>query len=184
MSGWLHGSKVNGHCWDGIQLVSPSTKAEVLVAQSKVFEWAIDMLRQLVASKQVDKSLNKMTMQEPVRGCHRRLPWTRFVIAMLGLISGELRAPELGLLINSGLLTLLQNLLKQTGQPNAPLPANKDVWTIYDDTALRMRPSPSWLYGPELASMLKIGNALISFHRRELRNNKKNNWKNIDKNTG
>lgn len=163
MSGWLHGSKVNGHCWDGIQLVSPSTKAEVLVAQSKVFEWAVDTLRDLVTSKVVDKSLNKVPMQESVRGCYRRLPWTRFVISMLGLISGELRAPELGLLINSGILSLLQNLLKQTGQTNpAPLPANKDVWTIYDDTALRMRPSPSWLYGPELASMLKIGNIQIS----------------------
>lgn len=102
----------------------------------------------------------KPMLRELHSGWHRKLPWTRFVVAMLGLVGGVLRAPELGLLINRGLLSLLQTLLRQATLREgitAPRSPTKHVWAIYDDATTRARPSPSWLYGPELASMLKIG---------------------------
>lgn len=173
LNGWLgvcHKKQImsikSDHCLDNIQLVTPYYKMEVMLSQAKVSSWAVDTLRQFVVfsdnnCRKGSGVTEKLAMKESVVGWTKRLPWTRFVLGLIAVLTKSYKGNEISCVINSGALSLLQILLRQIAQKPV-LEQKKDdkakeEYAIYEDTAEKAKPAPSSISGPELASRLKIG---------------------------
>lgn len=177
LNGWLgncHKREITTfkpiHYLDNIQLVPPYYKMQVTLAQAKVSSWVIDMLRQFVVysdSKHKNNCLSeKIVLKGSLVGWTKRLPWTRFVLTLIAILTRNYKGTEISFIINSGVLSLLQTLLRQIFQKpileQKKENKNKDEYVIYEDTAEKSKATVSAISGPELANKLKIGKYLTN----------------------
>lgn len=162
------GDKIH-HCLENIQLVTPLQKTEILLVQSSVTEWCIESLRHYIlkdsnsrankpktASSKVNSNLGTYTLL-------RDLPRARFLLAILGMLASNIYMySELSLLINSGLLSSVLALLRQTGcEQSSNVKRTVETYVIYEDMVEISKPKVSALTGPELATMMKIGTRVV-----------------------
>ena len=107
------------HCLDHIELVTPYEKAMVLLAQPRLTSWAVSTLRDLVLpGVSRPPPAGPRPRAPPAAPLHRRMPWARFALSVLGVLTGSHQGAELGVIINSGVLALVQSLLREIGEPS------------------------------------------------------------------
>ncbi|KAK7864133.1 hypothetical protein R5R35_007650 [Gryllus longicercus] len=182
----------SGYCLDDIQLANPQRKLEVVLAHAKIASWAVAALRSSLLSAEPAPGHSsgcgnlgsggmgsraktagprsrsgKGSLNQGTYSWLRRLPWARFLLALLGLLTGSHRGGELSLLIGSGLLALLQTLARQLegcwpdvlGPP--PEDCDPETYAVYEDS-LQRHSAPAVAYtGPELAALMKIGTRVV-----------------------
>lgn len=178
LNGWLgncHKKEISlfkpTHCLDNVHLVTPYYKMQVTLAQAKVSSWVIDMLRQFVAYSDSNRNSSgfgeKVLLKDSLVGWTKRLPWTRFVLSLIAILTRKYKGNEISFIINSGVLSLLQTLLRQIFQK--PIleqkkdNKSKEEFVIFEDTAEKSKAMASAISGPELASKLKIGMFIFLF---------------------
>lgn len=148
------------HALDDIQLVTPNQKLEVLLAKSHIIEWAANYLRELV---QPGWPWAKVYVRNNVMPM-RKLSWTRFVLVTLGMITEKFDGNELSLLINSGILSLIETVLKDldggssVATPEKPL---EDINVLYEDNCFNYKNDVTSLTGTNIASLLTIGTRVV-----------------------
>ncbi|XP_030381589.1 probable E3 ubiquitin-protein ligase HERC2 [Scaptodrosophila lebanonensis] len=148
------------HVLKQLNMITAYQKANLLLAQSRIIEWAVRELRRLVNEEQL-----------PLRGkdsCNlsayvllKKLPRARFLLSVFGLLAKEQGANELSLLINSGLLGTVLGLLAQTGGEGIAARSPFELTVLYEDTMLKQKSSKAHLSGPELAKLMKIGTRIV-----------------------
>nr|CAD7427832.1 unnamed protein product [Timema monikensis] len=174
MNGWLglaHKKQVltedSVYCLNNVQLANPYQKVEVLLAQSRVTSWAVDALREHVLlahhhPAHSHKLRGKGSLNQGTYSWLRKIPWARFLLAILGMLTGSPHAIEVSLIVNSGVLGLVQTLLRQIGPDTPPCgEATKEVYSIYEDSLQKTSAPSVILSGPELAAMMKIGTRVV-----------------------
>ncbi|ETN64680.1 hect E3 ubiquitin ligase [Anopheles darlingi] len=149
------------HVLDNLNMITAYQKADILITEAKIIEWAVG-------------ELQKYVNQDKINGRHRthgekdnsnlgtyvflkKLPRARFLLSIFGLLSRKYEANELSLLINSGILGTIMGLLRQTG---TDMPSSKnasDTSVIYEDVVTNLKSSKEGLSGPELSKFMKIG---------------------------
>ena len=168
-------------CLDNVQLVPPYSRAQIILAKSAVIEWAADEFSRLVrcADDQILEKIPKgARMKESLnhRDLHGvgTLSYSRFLLSLLGILSTNLGEDEIGLLINKGILSSVQVLLRLIGPDsfNNPLVGANQIASlarhsfpkrshgmgaIFEDMLQRGKCSPPPLSGPELARLMGIG---------------------------
>ncbi|XP_023713900.1 E3 ubiquitin-protein ligase HERC2 [Cryptotermes secundus] len=155
------------YCLDNIQSVNPYQKVEVLLSQAKITSWAVASLREhVLMAEQPRKTLKlkgKGSLNQGTYSWLRKLPWARFLLTILGMLTGNHHGNEVSLIVNSGVLALIQSLLRQMGPEFSSCleDKNKEVFAIYEDTLHKNSPPAAILTGPELASMMKIGTRVV-----------------------
>ncbi|CAH1402584.1 unnamed protein product [Nezara viridula] len=150
------------HAMDDIQLVTPNQKLEVLLAKSHVIEWSANYLRELV---QPGWPWSKAYLKNNVIPT-RKLSWTRFVLVILGMITEKFDGNELSLLINSGILSLIETILKDLDINNTPPEKEKtvdDVNVIYEENTkdFSQKIDLNAIAGSNIISLLTIGTRVV-----------------------
>ncbi|KAF5273445.1 hypothetical protein FQA39_LY07462 [Lamprigera yunnana] len=156
------------HCLDNVQLVTPALKTELLLAQMSVTEWCIELLRNQIMKDLPNRS-NKMKTQNAKVNLNlgtytllRDIPRARLLLALLGILaSHHYIATELSLLINSGVISSVLSLLKQTGCDQIVLKNPSECYVLYDDMIETSKPKKTVLTGPELASLMKLSTHVV-----------------------
>lgn len=107
-----------------LNMVSAYQKTRLLLAQSRVLDWAVRELRRLLNQEQHGHVRGKDSSNLGTYVLLKRLPRARFLLSVFGLLAKELGPNELGLLLNSGLLGTVLGLLAQTGGEERPAAAS------------------------------------------------------------
>lgn len=158
----------NCHCLDSIQLVTPSLKTEILLAQMSVTEWCIESLR-IHMMKDLPVRPNKLKVQNAKINLNlgtytllRDIPRARLLLALLGILASNYYvAAELSPLINSGVISSVLSLLRQTGYDQSILRKASECYVLYADMVESSKPKKAMLSGPELASLMKLGTHVV-----------------------
>lgn len=155
------------HCLDDIQLITPNFKTEILLSQWAVSDWCIDTFRHLIL-----KDLPSRTSKQKVSNAKinlnlgtytllRDVPRARMLLVLLGMLaSNHYIAIELSPLINSGVVSSVLALLRQTGSEQS-LKKVSELHVLYADMIENAKPKTNTLTGPELASLMKLGTRVI-----------------------
>ncbi|XP_015510519.2 E3 ubiquitin-protein ligase HERC2 [Neodiprion lecontei] len=172
LNGWLgltDNDKTNNtgitHCLSNIQLVTPYQKSKIILAESEVTIWAIRTLREHIVQTELkykSKADGKSSLNQGTYTWLRKLPRARFLLTILGMLTGYQHANEIGLLVNSGLLSSILTLLRQIG-PSLPtqMLKPKELTAIYEDSVQKTKPPAVTLNGSELAALMKIGTRVV-----------------------
>uniref|UniRef100_A0A182QWD0 HECT-type E3 ubiquitin transferase n=1 Tax=Anopheles farauti TaxID=69004 RepID=A0A182QWD0_9DIPT len=149
------------HVLDNLNLITAYQKADVLIAQAKIIEWAVVELQKYVNQDKINgRGRTHGEKDHSNLGTYvflKKLPRARFLLSIFGILSRSYEANELSLLVNSGVLGSIMGLLRQTG---ADMPSTKntsDTSVIYEDVVTNLKSSKEGLCGPELSKFMKIG---------------------------
>ncbi|XP_068082847.1 E3 ubiquitin-protein ligase HERC2 [Anabrus simplex] len=155
------------YCLDNIQLVNPHQKVEVVLAQAKITAWAVAALRENILLAEQPRRPNKLkgkgSLNQGTYSWLRKLPWARYLLTILGMLTSNHHGNEISLLMNSGVLALIHTLVRQLGPEilTCSEDKEKEVYAIFED-ALHKNSSPTVAFtGQELASMMKIGTRVV-----------------------
>ncbi|XP_066141939.1 E3 ubiquitin-protein ligase HERC2 isoform X1 [Euwallacea fornicatus] len=155
------------HCLDNIQLVTPFIKTEMLLAQLHISEWCIQNLRNYILRDVPAKSSKlkgniKVSLNLGTYTLLRDIPRARMLLALLGMLASDYyNAFELNPLINSGVISSVLALLKQTGCDQTIAGKVSEFYILYADIVDVNKPSLRSLTGPELANLMKIGTRVV-----------------------
>ncbi|XP_046386640.1 E3 ubiquitin-protein ligase HERC2 isoform X3 [Ischnura elegans] len=166
--------------WDeGIESAPPHDRAEVLMARAGILSWAVNALRECLLHPPWEKEGNapatsvmaassKGGLNQGTQGwlCPGKLPWARVLLNILGMLTGDHHGNEVSLIINSGVLSLVQTLLRQIGpdpsQHGLADKCSRDVvHAVFEDMVQKSKPPPIPMTGPELAALMKIGTRVV-----------------------
>lgn len=156
------------HCLDNTQLVTPYLKTELLLAQLAITEWCIENLRMYVLRDNITKTTKmkglsaKVTLNLGTYSLLRDIPRARMLLAIIGILaSSRYISLELSPLINSGVISSVLSLLKQTGSDQSIVRKVSEFYVLYADMIESNKPKNSALSGPELASLIKLGTKVV-----------------------
>lgn len=172
LNGWLgltHENKLLSsgisHCLKNIQLVTPYLRVKVILAEAKVTHWAVQALRAYVIQAELSskpKASGKSSLNQDTYTWLRKLPRARFILTILGMLTNYQHSNEIGLLINSGVLSSVLTLLRQIGPSSTRSAAKaKENVAIYEDVVHKSKPSAVQLSGIELAALMKINTKVV-----------------------
>lgn len=187
LNGWLGLTHENkylargiAYCLENIQSVTPYLRLKVVLAEAKVTLWAIRALRAYVMQAELpsksSKASGKSSLNQGTYTWLRKLPRARFLLTIFGMLTGHHRANEIGLLVNSGLLSSVLTLIRQIGpSKTAQQLAGSEgkevqqakgkepgvVTAIYEDVVHKCKPQSVELTGQELAALMKIGTRVV-----------------------
>lgn len=151
---------------DDLGSVTAFQKANLMLGQARILEWAVQELQRLVNQEQLQlkSKHNNAGKDNSNLGTYvflKKLPRARFLLSVFGILAKDMGSNELSLLINSGTLGTVLGLLSQTG---GDIPAVKNTYelsTVYEDTILKQKSNKANLTGPELAKLMKIGTRIV-----------------------
>ncbi|KAF7266968.1 hypothetical protein GWI33_019752 [Rhynchophorus ferrugineus] len=155
------------HCLENIQLVTPYLKTEMLFSQLGIVEWCIKTLRYYILRDVPSKSAkmkgnSKVSLNLGTYTLLRDIPRARMLLALLGVLSSShYNNLELNPLINSGVISSVLALLKQTGSDQTIVRKVSEFYVLYADAVDVNKPSLRSLTGAELASLMKIGTKVV-----------------------
>lgn len=163
------GKKQNiNHCLDNIQLITPHLKTEILLSQLSVTEWCIDTLRNLVLKDLPNRSSKQKVSNAKINlnlGTYtllRDVPRARMLLVILGMLaSNHYIAIELSPLINSGVISSVLSLLRQTGSEQIGSKKISELHVLYADMIENSKPKTNSLSGAELANLMKLGTRVV-----------------------
>lgn len=172
LNGWLglipennHNQSGITHSLSNIQLVTPYQKVKVILAEAEVTSWAVQALRAYVIQAELpskEKVSGKSSLNQGTYTWLRKLPRARFLLTILGMLTSHHHTNEIGLLINSGLLSSVLTLLRQIGPSlRGESTRPKEVTAIYEDAIQKSKPPAVQMSGPELAALMKIGTRVV-----------------------
>lgn len=172
LNGWLgltHESSDSAsgitHPLSNIQLVTPYQRAKIQLAEAEITSWAIQALRAYVIQAELPskaKASGKSSLNQGTYTWLRKLPRARFLLTILGMLTSHHHANEIGLLVNSGLLSSILTLLRQIGPSvRGESLRQKDITAIYEDAVQKSKPPAVQLTGMELAALMKIGTRVV-----------------------
>lgn len=161
------GNKSHCHCLGDIQLVTPAIKTEVLLAQMSVTEWCVENIRSYIL-KDLPSRHSKLKMPSLKINSNlgtyaflRDIPRARMLLAMLGMIAANhYIGVELSPLINSGIISSVLTLLRQTGCEQTFL-KKSECYVLYADAVHPSKSIKSLLTGPEILPLLKLGTHVV-----------------------
>lgn len=156
------------HCLDNVQLVTPNLKTDILLAQLAVTEWCIESLRnhilkdlpnrngkQKMTNVKINLNLGTYTLL-------RDVPRARILLSILGMLASNYYiAIELSPLVNSGVISSVLSLLRQTGCDQSIVRKVSELYVLYADMVENCKPKTSSLSGPELAGLMKLGTRVV-----------------------
>lgn len=127
---------------DDLSIITAFQKAEVIIKYSKILEWSIDELQKFINQEQIfGKQKYHLGKDNSNLGTYvflKKLSRARFLLSVFGILSKDLGANELSLLINSGILGSILGLLRQTGGDVASNKIGTELSVLYEDTILRV----------------------------------------------
>lgn len=156
------------HCLDNIQLITPYLKTELLLANLCITEWCISSLRTFIlkdfrnrngklkgTNAKISQNLGTYTLL-------RDVPRARMLLAVLGMLASNYYiAVELTPLLNSGVVSSVLTLLRQTGCDQNMFRKASEFYVLYADMVENLKPKTSSLSGPELAALMKLGTRVV-----------------------
>lgn len=156
------------HCLDNIQLITPYLKTELLLANLSITEWCINTLRNFILKDFPNrggklKGLNaKVTQNLGTYTFLRDVPRARMLLVVLGMLASNYYvAVELTPLMNSGVVSSVLTLLRQTGCDQSVFRKASEFYVLYADMVENLKPKSSCLCGPELAALMKLGTRVV-----------------------
>ncbi|XP_011304625.1 E3 ubiquitin-protein ligase HERC2 [Fopius arisanus] len=167
-------TRVVTHCLSNIQLVTPYQRAKIIISEAEITCWTIEALRAYVIQAELpnkDKVSGKSSLNQGTYTWLRKLPRARFLLTIIGMLTSHHHANEIGLLVNSGLISSVLTLLRQIGPTpmgmmteSARLKKQQKssyVSAIYEDVLHKNKPPAVQLSGAELAALMKIGTRVV-----------------------
>lgn len=156
------------HCLDNVQLITPYLKTELLLTNLSITEWCINTLRSFIlkdfpnrsgklkgANAKISQNLGTYTLL-------RDVPRARMLLAVLGVLASNYYiAVELTPLLNSGVISSVLTLLRQTGCDQNMFRKASEFYVLYADMVENLKPKTSSLSGPELATLMKLGTRVV-----------------------
>jgi E3 ubiquitin-protein ligase HERC2 len=157
-----------------IEQSSPYSKAKIFLAHSELLKWAVGELRRVALDAQ-NESLNYKSLNRGVRSKenmnHRdrmglgALSSARFILGLMGMLSGNMNGCEVNFLVSSGLISVIQTLLSCIGpdlsSPSQEKSKGASLSVAFEEMIYKTKPAPPPLTGPEMAAMMKVGTHVV-----------------------
>lgn len=103
------------NCLSNVGHIPPYDKVRLQTTFAKLNHWAMGMLRKLVM--EADTTLSEQgTLEQPSNQSRQHIPNARFILALIGLLASDKPASGVSQLLNSGVIGLLQTILRLTGK--------------------------------------------------------------------
>ncbi|XP_054721414.1 putative HERC2-like protein 3 [Uloborus diversus] len=169
------------HCLDNINVIPPYDRATLEVQYSTFLTWVISELRlsvlkvdtlhsQLLNKSQETDGNKAKYASVDAKDMHidylkyiaEILPLAPFPLIYIGLLFGEHRAHEVGLISSSGVLALMQTILRILGynKNTSQEDKNSATYAVLEENFKKLKDHSS-LSGPELAAAMKIGTRVV-----------------------
>ncbi|GAB6021505.1 E3 ubiquitin-protein ligase herc2 [Chamberlinius hualienensis] len=180
LNGWqgllYNGSKNKAlpHCLEDVKLIPPYDRAMMELTFAQLTSWTIGELRRLILEvdyqhRTHNTSLLKHHLINSTKlkdSQNFRDRWhfglqqtSRFVFTVLGMLTLEHHSNEISLALNSGILALIQTLLRIIGPEDNKLHSEQGsgVCAVFEEVLRKRKPTSVPLCGSDLAQMMKIG---------------------------
>lgn len=140
-----------------LNMISNFQKVDLMLAQSKIIEWAMAELRKFINQEQIFSANPKCHSGKDSSNVFlKKLPRARFLLSVFGILSKNIGSNEIGLMINDGILGSVLSLLRQTGIDSTPIKHSLESSYVYEDTIVK-KSNRANLTGPELTKLMKVG---------------------------
>lgn len=131
-----------GNILDDLNMITAFQKADLILAHSKVIEWAIGELQKFLNQEQIyAKQKFHGGKDNSNMGTYvflKKLPRARFLLSVFGILSKDFGGNEMSLLINSGALGSILGLLRQTGGDGVSTKIGNELSYVYEDTIVKV----------------------------------------------
>ncbi|PIK54292.1 putative E3 ubiquitin-protein ligase HERC2 [Apostichopus japonicus] len=164
LTGWLgllEPKRSSWNCLTNVGHIPPYDKVILQTTFSKLNQWALGMLRKLVM--EADTALSEQCrLEQPSNQPRQHIPHARFILALIGLLASDKPASGISQLLNSGIVGLLQTILRLTEfHREIPSDTTDFVATVYEETRSKPQPVSLPTSGPELAILMKVGTRVV-----------------------
>lgn len=126
-------------------MITNFQKADLILTQAKIIEWAIAELQKFVNQEQIFAKQKchmaiggKDTSNLGTYVFLKKLPRARFLLSVFGILSKNMGPNEISLLINAGTLGSVLSLLRQTGSDVMPLKSGNEISYVYEDAVIKV----------------------------------------------
>ena len=187
-------SRVSKQCLEDVHLVPFHLKAEILSQNAEIIRWTCEKLKSSVkdVERQQRKALEEKKANTKEHRNQRNLhglgssPLTaRFILAFQGLLANAVEGQELGLMINSGVVSTLHTLIRligpdvvfyekankghEIGPRGGSFRSQRNAYyhaqcsgAVFEDMLVKSCLQPTGpIDGPELAKLMQIGTRVI-----------------------
>ena len=144
----------------------PYDRVVLETAFRKINSWAIDMLRcAVLQSNEAFKKAETRSNMAPA-DFHGglslgALPFSRFLLASLGILTNEHNASDVSLILNSGALGLSQTIMRLAGPSDVTEEEAPALAAIIDEGKAAKKHVTFALTGSEMAKMMKVGTRVV-----------------------
>lgn len=145
-----------------LNMISNFQKVDLILAQSKIIEWAMVEIRKFINQEQIFSTNPKChsTGKDSSNVFLKKLPRARFLLNVFGVLSKNVGANEIGLMINGGILGSVLSLLRQTGIDTTPMKHPIELSYVFEDTIVK-KSNRANLTGADLTKLMKIGTRVV-----------------------
>ncbi|XP_034287268.1 E3 ubiquitin-protein ligase HERC2 isoform X1 [Pantherophis guttatus] len=162
-------------CLRDVDLIPPFNRTLLEVTFGKLYSWAVQNVRNILldANSRFKElgiqpvPLQTITNENPAGPSLGTVPQARFLLVMLNMLTLQHGANTLNLLLNSGMLALMQTTLRLIGPSSDNveedmIAASRGVSaTVLEESRKESTPVQLPISGPELAAMMKIGTRVM-----------------------
>lgn len=145
-----------------LNMITCFQKTDLILSQAKVIEWAIAELKKFINQEQIytkvknnNASAGKDSSNFGTYVFLKKLPRARFLLSVFGVLCKNMGPNEISLVINSGALSGVLSLLKQTGNDTLPTKNNNELTYVFEDSS-KVSIEFSWNFYLSLANNLLI----------------------------
>lgn len=128
-----------------LNMITSFQKADLILAQSKIIEWAIGELQKFINQEQIfakqkchTVAAGKDTSNLGTYVFLKKLPRARFLLGVFGVLSKYMGSNEISLVINAGTLGSILSLLRQTGSDTTPSKTANEISYVYEDSVIKV----------------------------------------------
>ena len=154
------------HYLTDVALVPAYDRVVLETTFRKINSWAIDTLRSAV--HQSDDALREgearsnMAPADFIGGLSLgAMPFSRFLLASLGILTNEHNAGDVSLILNSGVLGLSQTVMRLAGPCDVNEEEAPALAAIIDEAKATRKHCAAPLTGPEVARLMKVGTRVV-----------------------
>ncbi|KAJ8028688.1 E3 ubiquitin-protein ligase HERC2 [Holothuria leucospilota] len=164
LTGWLgllEPKRSPWNCLTNVSHIPPYDKVVLQTTFAKLNHWALTTLRKLVMEVGVTVA-ERGGEEQPSNQPRQHLPNARFILALIGLLASDKTASGISQLLNSGVIGLLQTILRLTEfYQEIPTETAQFVATVFEETKSKPQPVTLPTSGPELAILMKVGTRVV-----------------------
>lgn len=128
-----------------LNMITIFQKTDLILTQAKIIEWAIGELKKFINQEQIytkqkgnSSSTGKDSSNFGTYVFLKKLPRARFLLSVFGVLCKNMGPNEISLVVNTGALSGILSLLKQTGNDILATRNNNELSYVFEENIVKV----------------------------------------------